>query len=393
MKHYDFDRIIDRKGSGAIKCDALGKFFGKDDLIPMWVADMDFETPDFITEALLERMKHPVFGYTAEPEDYRPAICEWIAERHGWQVKSEWLSYIPGIVKGIGMVINVFMKEDEKVIIQPPVYHPFRLVPQKNHREVVFNPLRELPEGGYEMDFENLEAVCDDKCRILILSNPHNPAGIVWPRETLERLAAFCHSRGIIVISDEIHCDMALYGNRHIPFASVSPEAAACSITFGAPSKTFNIAGIVSSYSIVPNDELRRRFHEWMEANEMNAAPLFSPIATIAAFRKGEEWRKQMLEYVEGNIDFLTGYCRENMPKIKPLRPQASFLVWLDCRGLGLDHDQLIDLFINKAGLALNDGEMFNPGGQGFMRLNVGTPREILKSALERLHKAISENL
>ena len=393
MKHYDFDRIIDRKGSGAIKCDALGKFFGKDDLIPMWVADMDFETPDFITEALMERMKHPVFGYTAEPEDYRPAICDWIAERHGWQVKSEWLSYIPGIVKGIGMVINVFMKEDEKVIIQPPVYHPFRLVPQKNHREVVFNPLRELPEGGYEMDFENLEAVCDDKCRILILSNPHNPAGIVWPRETLERLASFCHSRGIIVISDEIHCDMALYGNRHIPFASVSPEAAACSITFGAPSKTFNIAGIVSSYSIVPNDELRMRFHEWMEANEMNAAPLFSPIATIAAFRKGEEWRKQMLEYVEGNIDFLTGYCRENMPKIKPLRPQASFLVWLDCRSLGLDHDQLIDLFINKAGLALNDGEMFNPGGQGFMRLNVGTPRIVLKSALERLHKAISENL
>lgn len=393
MKHYDFDRIIDRTGSGAIKYDALGKFFGKDDLIPMWVADMDFETPDFITEALLERMKHPIFGYTSEPAEYRPAICDWIAEHHGWEVKSEWLSYIPGIVKGIGMVINVFMKEDEKVIIQPPVYHPFRLVPQKNHREVVFNPLRELPGGGYEMDFENLEAVCDDKCRILILSNPHNPAGIVWPRETLERLAAFCHSRGIIVISDEIHCDMALYGNRHIPFASVSPEAAACSITFGAPSKTFNIAGIVSSYSIVPNDELRRRFHEWMEANEMNAAPLFSPIATIAAFRKGEEWRKQMLEYVEGNINFLTDYCREKMPEIKPLRPQASFLVWLDCRGLGLDHDQLVDLFINKAGLALNDGEMFNPGGQGFMRLNVGTPRKVLKSALDRLHKAISENL
>ena len=393
MKTYDFDKIIERRGTGAIKCDALGKFFGKDDLIPMWVADMDFETPDFITEALMERMKHPIFGYTSEPAEYRPAICDWIAEHHGWEVKSEWLSYIPGIVKGIGMVINVFMKDDEKVIIQPPVYHPFRLVPQKNHREVVLNPLRELPQGGYEMDFENLEAVCDDKCRILILSNPHNPAGIVWPRETLERLASFCHSRGIIVISDEIHCDMALFGNRHIPFASVSPEAAACSITFGAPSKTFNIAGIVSSYSVVPNDELRMRFHEWMEANEMNAAPLFSPIATIAAFRKGEEWRKQMLEYVEGNINFLTDYCREKMPEIKPLRPQASFLVWLDCRSLGLDHDQLIDLFINKAGLALNDGEMFNPGGQGFMRLNVGTPRKILKSALDRLHKAISENL
>lgn len=393
MKRYDFDRIIERRGSGAIKTDALGKFFGKEELIPMWVADMDFKTPDFITEALIERMKHPVFGYTKEPADYRPAICDWIADHHGWEIQKEWLSYIPGIVKGIGMAINVFVKEDEKVIIQPPVYHPFRLVPQKNHREVVFNPLRELPDSGYEMDFENLEAVCDDKCRMLILANPHNPAGIVWPRETLERLASFCHSRGMIVISDEIHCDMALFGNKHIPFASVSPEAAACSITFGAPSKTFNIAGIVSSYSIVPDDGLRGRFYEWMEANEMNAAPLFSPIATIAAFRKGEEWRRQMLEYVEGNIEFLTEYCRENMPQIKPLRPQASFLVWLDCRGLGLDHEGLIDLFINKAGLALNDGETFNPGGQGFMRLNVGTPRAILKSALERLHTAIAENL
>ena len=393
MKHYDFDRIIERKGSGAIKTDALGKYFGKDDLIPMWVADMDFETPDFITEALLERMKHPVFGYTAEPEDYRPAICDWIASHHGWKVQKDWLSYIPGIVKGIGMAINVFVKEDEKVIIQPPVYHPFRLVPQKNHREVVFNPLRELPEGGYEMDFENLEAICDNKCRLLILANPHNPAGIVWSRETLERLASFCRSRGIIVISDEIHCDMALYDNIHIPFASVSPEAAACSITFGAPSKTFNIAGIVSSYSIVPDENLRRRFHEWMEANEMSAANIFSPIATIAAFRKGEEWRRQMIEYLEGNIEFLTEYCREHMPEIKPLRPQASFLVWLDCRRLGLDHDKLIDLFINKAGLALNDGETFNPGGKGFMRLNVGTPRKVLKSALERLKAAISENL
>lgn len=390
MKHYDFDRIIERKGSGAIKTDALGKFFGKDELIPMWVADMDFETPDFITEALIERMGHPIFGYTEEPADYRPAICDWIEEHHGWKVQKEWLSYIPGIVKGIGMAVNVFVKEDEKIVIQPPVYHPFRLVPQKNHREVVFNPLRELPEGGYEMDFENLEAVCDDKCRMLILSNPHNPAGIVWSRESLERLASFCHSRGIIVISDEIHCDMALFGNRHIPFASVSPEAAACSITFGAPSKTFNIAGIVSSYSIVPDEKLRKRFYDWMEANEMGAANIFSPIATIAAFRKGERWRRQMLEYVEGNIEFLMEYCQNNIPKIKPLRPQASFLVWMDCRELGLDHDQLIDLFINKAGLALNDGETFNPGGQGFMRLNVGTPRQVLRTALERLAEALS---
>jgi cystathionine beta-lyase len=262
-------------------------------------------------------------------------------------------------------------------------------VPQKNNHEVVFNPLRELPEGGYEMDFENLEEVCDEKCKMLILANPHNPAGITWPREALEKLASFCYKKGIIVIADEIHSDMALFDNKHIPFASVSKEAAACSITFGAPSKTFNIAGIVSSYAIVTNDNLRKRFFDWVGASEFGAAHIFAPIATIAAYRNGKQWREQMLKYIEGNIEFVISYCKENIPQIRPLRPQASFLVWLDCRGTGLDHNQLIDTFINKAGLALNDGEMFNPGGVGFMRLNVGCPRKILETALENLKAAL----
>ena len=385
MKKYDFDKVIDRRGTGAVKADALGKVYGKDDLIPLWVADMDFETPDFIVQALKERLEHPIFGYTVVPEDYWQTVKEWIAERHGWETRCEWMTFIPGIVKGIGMAINALLEKDEKVIIQPPVYHPFRLTPQKNGREVVFNPLREKTDGGYEMDFENLEAICDEKCRMLILSNPHNPAGIVWPRETLERLAEFCHSRGIIVISDEIHCDMALFGNKHIPFASVSEKATACSITFGAPSKTFNIAGIVSSYAIVPNPELRKRFFNWLEASEMNAPHLFAPIATMAAFKYGEPWRQQMLRYVENNIEFIEDFCSKNIPQIKPLRPQASFLVWLDCRGLGLSHDELIDLFVNKAGLALNDGDMFSPGGNGFMRLNVGTSRAVLEKAMNQL--------
>ena len=386
---HDFDRITDRKGSGAIKYDALGKVFGKDDLIPLWVADMDFETPHFITDTLRERLEHSVFGYTAEPEDYWPTVRKWIADHHGWETECSWMTYIPGIVKGIGMAINALLEKDEKVIIQPPVYHPFRLIPQKNHREVVFNPLREEKDGSYSMDFDNLEKVCDEKCRMLILSNPHNPAGIIWPRDTLQRLAEFCHSRGIIVISDEIHCDMALFGNKHIPFASVSPEAAACSITFGSPSKTFNIAGIVSSYAIVPDEQLRERFFGWLEASELNAAPLFSPIATIAAFKHGEQWRREMLEYVERNIEFVEEYCRKYIPQIRPLRPQASFLVWLDCRGLDMNHDELIDLFVNQAGLALNDGEMFNPGGKGFMRLNVATQRQILEKAMEKLKEAL----
>lgn len=385
MERYDFDKVIDRRGSGAVKTDALGKVYGKDDLIPLWVADMDFETPDFIVNALKERLEHPVFGYTVIPEDYWQTVQKWIADRHGWETRCEWMTFIPGIVKGIGMAINALLEKDEKVIIQPPVYHPFRLIPQKNGREVVFNPLKALPDGSYEMDFENLEAVCDEKCRMLILSNPHNPAGIVWPRETLERLAEFCHSRGIIVISDEIHCDMALFENKHIPFANVSEKAAQCSITFGAPSKTFNIAGIVSSYAIVPNPELREKFFNWLEASEMSAPHLFAPIATMAAFRHGENWRKQMLGYVEGNIEFIEDFCAQNIPQIRPIRPQASFLVWLDCRGLGLSHDELIDLFVNKAGLALNDGDMFSPGGNGFMRLNVGTSRSTLEKAMNQL--------
>ena len=390
MKTYDFDKIIERKGTGAVKTDALKKVYGKEDLIPLWVADMEFETPDFIVEALRERLEHPVFGYTVMPEGYWDTVKSWIEEHHGWEVQTDWMTFIPGIVKGIGMVINALLEKDDKVIIQPPVYHPFRLIPQKNGREVVFNPLKELPDGSYEMDFENLEAVCDSQCKLLILSNPHNPAGIVWSRETLTRLADFCHSHGIIVISDEIHCDMALFGNRHIPFASVSEKAAQCSITFGAPSKTFNIAGIVSSYAIVPNEELREKFFKWLEASEMSAAHIFAPIATMAAFKHGESWRQQMLRYLECNIRFIEEYCSNNIPKIRPLRPQASFLIWLDCRNLKLTHEELVDLFVNKAGLALNDGEMFNPGGEGFMRLNIGTSRDVLKEAMDRLSDAIS---
>ena len=389
MDRYDFDKVVDRKGSGAIKTDALKDKFGRADLIPLWVADMDFETPGFIVEALKERMEHPVFGYTAQPADYWPTVQKWIRDHHGWETQCSWMTFIPGIVKGIGMVINALLKDDEKVIIQPPVYHPFRLIPQGNKREIVYNPLHENADGSYSMDFENLAQVYDEKCKFLILSNPHNPAGIVWPRETLVRLAEFCHSHGITVISDEIHCDMALFGNRHIPFASVSPEASACSITFGSPSKTFNIAGIVSSYAIVPDESLRERFFGWLEANEMNAAPMFSPIATIAAFKHGELWRQEMVRYIEGNVDAVIDFCARELPQIKPLRPQASFLVWLDCRALGMSREERNDLFINKAGLALNDGETFSPGGEGFMRLNVAVPRSVLMKAMNQLKDAI----
>lgn len=386
---YDFDKIIDRTGSGDLKHEVLEERYGRSDLLPLWVADMDFETPHFITDALRKRMDHSLFGYTVEPKDYWPTVQQWLKDHHQWDVKREWLTYIPGIVKGIGMVVNIFTKPGDKVIIQPPVYHPFRLTPQGNGREVVYNPLHENADGSYSMDFDNLAEVADDQCKVLILSNPHNPAGIVWDKDTLARLADFCHDRHILVISDEIHCDMALWGNKHVPFATVSEKAAQGSITFGAPSKTFNIAGIVSSYAIVPNDEIRAKFYSWLTANELNEPTIFSPIATIAAFQHGEEWRQAMLHYVEENILFVEDYCKKHIPQLKPLRPEASFLVWLDCRQLGIDHKQLVDLFVNKAHLALNDGEMFGQGGEGFMRMNVGTPRSVLQQALEQLRQAL----
>ena len=387
---YDFDRIIDRSGTNALKYSVLKERYGRDDLIPLWVADLDFETPDFITDALRKRLDHSLFGYTSVPAELWDTIAKWVEDHHAWKVKKEWITYIPGVMKGVGSAINVFVRPDEKIIIQPPVYYPFRLVPQGNGREVVYNPLKRVEGGSYEMDFDNLAKVADDKCCLLILSNPHNPAGICWNRETLERLADFCYDRGIIVISDEIHSDLALFGNRHIPFATVSDKAAGISITFGAPSKTFNTAGIVNSYAIVPDDTLRRRFFKWLDANELSEPNIFSIIAIIAAFSKGEEWRRQLIAYIEDNVRFVEDYLKENIPCIKAVRPQASFLVWLDCRELGLDHKGLIDLFVNRARLALNDGEMFGQGGQGYMRLNVGAPRALVKQALDRLLLAVS---
>lgn len=388
---YDFDKITDRRNTGALKLDALEKMFGEKNLLPLWVADMDFPTPPFIVDALKQRLEHEVLGYTVVPDDFYPTIIRWIKEHHAWDVHPSWITYIPGIVKGIGMAVNVFTQPGDKIIIQPPVYHPFRLTPQGNGREIVYNPLIQHTDGTYEMDFEQLATVADDKCKMLILSNPHNPAGITWDRQTLQRLADFCCEHHIIVISDEIHCDLTLFGNKHIPFASVSEQAAECSITFGAPTKTFNMAGVVSSYTIVPNETLRTRFFSWLSANELNAPSMFAPIATIAAFKYGEEYRQELVQYIENNIRFVESYCKQYIPKVIPIRPQASYLVWLDCRNLHLDHDNLIDLFVHKAHLALNDGAMFGKEGDGFMRLNVGSPRSIIKKGLEQLRAAVEQ--
>ena len=390
MKQYDFDEFIERTNTDSIKYDALTENFGRADLMPLWVADMDFRTPDFIIDALRRRCEHPVFGYTFPSAAYYDAITRWVHDLHSWDIRHEWLSYIPGIVKGFAFVIDHFTQPGDRIIIQPPVYHPFRLVPEGMQREVVTNPLR-LVNGVYEMDFDQLESIIDDRCKMLILSNPHNPAGIVWPKETLQRLASICVRHGLLVVSDEIHAEMAYPGFRHHPFPTVSDEAAACSILFTAPSKTFNIAGIVSSYAIVPDDRLRHAFYSFLEAGEFNHGTIFAFEATKAAYTaQGADWRRQMLAYVWQNVEFVEAYLKERLPQVKVYRPQASFLVWLDCRGLGLTHDELIRLFVDRAHLALNDGAMFGREGEGFMRLNIGCPRSTLRKALDQLTEAVN---
>ena len=389
MKHYNFEEIIDRKGTSCVKYDGLKNAYqGKENLIPLWVADMDFATPDFIVEALKKRCEHPVFGYTFDDDEYYESIQTWLDYKYHWKTEREWISYIPGIVKGIGLAVQCFTQPGDKVIIQPPVYHPFRLVPTRMGREVVYNPLK-LEDGVYKMDFEQLESLIDKDCKMLILSNPHNPGGVVWEKEALVKLAQICSAHGILVISDEIHAEMTYPQFRHHPFATVSDEAAACSVTFMAPSKTFNIAGIVSSYAIVPDARLREKFYSFLEAGELNAGTIFAFTATKAAYTYGAEWLQQMRSYVIENVNFVDEYLKKNIPQIKAYRPQASFLVWLDCRELGLTQPELVQLFEDKAGLALNDGTMFGKEGEGFMRLNIGCPRSILNQALESLKKAI----
>ena len=390
MAHYNFDTVIDRHGSGAIKTDRLEEHFGRPDLLAAWVADMDFATPDFILEDLRRRLDHPILGYTAEPADYRPAIIDWQKKLHGWDIEPEWLSYIPGIVKGMGMVINVFTKPGDNVVIMPPVYHPFRITTEENGRNVVNVPLLTDEDGRFHMDFEGLENLDLEK-GVILLSNPHNPGGRIWTKEELQRFAEICRKKNLLVVSDEIHADMALWDNHHVPFATVSEDARENSITFGAPTKTFNIPGVVSSFCVVPNKEIREKFYHWLAANEFGDAPLFSHIAAISAYRKGTEWRKEMMEYVMDNIRFTEDYCKNEIPEIVAKRPDASYLVWLDCRGLGLNQKDLVDLFVNKARVALNDGEMFGKEGIGFMRLNVATPRSELKKVLERIRDAVKD--
>lgn len=385
---YNFDELIDRRHTGSVKWDGMKNAFGRDDLTAMWVADMDFRTPPFVMDALRQRLEHEVLGYAMPCEGWDTTICHWLQKRHQWEVRPDWLTFVPGIVRGQAFALLCFTNPGDRVLVMTPVYHPFFLVTERLKREAVRSPL-DLRDGHYHIDFGRLRHDLQG-CKALVLCNPHNPGGRVWTVDELRRIAELCQESGTLVISDEIHADLTLPPYKHHPFATVSPAAASNSVTFMAPSKTFNMPGVQSSFAIVPDDTLRARFQQFMEAGEFCEGHLFAYIGCKAAFEHGEEWLNQLLAYIQGNIDFTESYLRQHIPAIGMIRPQASFLVFLDCRQLGLEQEALERLFADKARLALNTGTTFGEPGRGFMRLNVGCPRAALKQALDQLAEAVA---
>lgn len=387
---YNFDEIIDRRNTNAIKIERCNALFGTDQLIPLWVADMDFRTPEFILDAIRERLEHPVLGYTMPPKNFFPSMQKWISEHHNWDVKREWIGFLPGIVPGLSFAVQSLTNVGDEIIVQPPVYYPFFNVIQNNHRTLVYNPLKE-EDAKFVMDFDDLEKRFTPKTKLFILCNPHNPGGRVWTKSELQQFAGICEKHQVTIISDEIHADMVLPGNIvHTPLATVSEWAQNNTVTFMAPTKVFNMPGLISSGYIIPNAELRHKFAEFLEASEMNAGNIFAYIGAVAAYEKGEAWRVEMLDYVQKNIEFVAEYLKNNIPQIVAMIPEASFLVWLNCKELGMETDELHKFFSFKAGLGLNKGTVFGPGGEYHLRLNVATSRITLVKAMEQLKNAVS---
>ncbi len=389
---YNFDEIIDRNNTGAIKIERCKTLFGTEDVLPLWVADMDFRTPDFILEAIRQRLEHPILGYTMSPKNFYPLTVKWISEHHNWDIKRDWVGFLPGIVPGLAFAVQSLTEVGDEIIVQSPVYYPFFHVIENNHRVLVNNQLKEV-EGKFVMDLADLEQKFTSKTKLFILCNPHNPGGRVWTKEELQQFASVCEKHNVTIISDEIHADMVLPGcTSHTPFATVSAWAEQHTVTFMAPTKVFNMPGLISSAYIIPNTELRQKFAKFLEASEMNAGNIFAYIGAVAAYENGEEWRIQMLDYVQGNIEYITDFLKKNVPQVKPMIPEASFLVWLDCEELGMETDELHKFFSLQAGLGLNKGTVFGPGGEYHLRLNVACSRRILEKAMKQLHSAVNSN-
>ncbi len=386
---YDFDEIVDRRGTESIKYDATREYLGASDVIPMWVADMDFRTPPFIVNALKARLEHEVFGYSIRTRAYCDSITAWLKRRHQWEVPEEAVVFCPGVVPALNFAVLSYTEPGDRIIVQPPVYFPFFSAVRDHGRELVYNPLI-LQNGRLHMDFDNLEKVASEGVRMLILSSPHNPGGSVWSEVELRKLAEICLRHDILILSDEIHCDLVYSPYRHIPLSSLSEVISDHCITTIAPSKTFNLSGFSTSSVIITNEELRRKFTATLNHLHLGGGNIAGTVASQAAYTYGDEWVDELMAYLSENLNILENFLKNHIPGIRMLRPEATFLVWLDCRELGMDDETLNRFFLEKARLGLNRGDMFGPGGSGFMRMNVGCTKATLVQALERLHKAVS---
>lgn len=382
---YDFDKIIERRNTGSVKWDENKDIFRREDMLPMWVADMDFSSPAPVIEAIKKRAEHGIFGYATPTKSCYEAVIEKVERSYNWKIKKEWIVFCDGVVPSLYASVKAYSQPQDGVIIQQPVYHPFRYCIENNGRRVVNNQLKYDGEK-YVMDYEDLENKFKKSNPMLILCNPHNPVGRVWTREELKRLGETCIANNCIVIADEIHCDIVYKPNHFTSFASISKEFEQNSITFIAPSKTFNIAGLGQALAIIPNEELREKFIK--QRVGCNSGSVFGYTALEAAYRYGDEYLEQLLEYLKGNIDYFTSYVEENLPQIKVIKPQGTYLLWADMRGLGLSHSELNKLLIEKAGLGFNDGRMFGECGEGFQRINIGCPRKYIEEALKRIKEA-----
>jgi len=379
----DFDREIPRNGTHSVKHDGRAAYFGTADVLPLWVADMDFASPEAVTRALQERVAHPLYGYTQYPESAYEALMDWLKQRHGWDVRREWIVMAPGVVPSLFASVLAFAKEGEGVIIQPPVYFPFFSAVTTNRRQLIENPLRLVGER-YEIDFEHLERCAAEGARLMLFCSPHNPVGRVWSREELTELLRIARCHDITIISDEIHADLVYPGERHISLATLAEKTDKV-ITTVAPSKTFNIPGLGLSCIIASDVAQRRAIKQVFETLHVSNTNPFSIVAFEAAYRGGDAWLDELLVYLQGNRDFVCNYVVQHLPAIKVIQTQGTYLLWLDCRGLGLDDARLKDFFVREARVGMNHGTVFGKVGSGFMRLNIASPRHVLAEALERI--------
>jgi len=391
MKKYNFDEHIERRNTNCFKYDALPAIYGRGDLLPMWVADMDFRSPDFVMEALRRRCDHEVLGYSMPSANYWTAVTKWLEKHYAIHTTKEKTHFIPGIVAGIAYALLCLTEPGDRVLVTTPVYPPFLNLPKDSRRTLVCSKLK-IEDDRFTIDFDDLERQSEG-CKVLILSNPHNPAGTVWGKNTLNHIADICERKGMIVISDEIHADLTLPGHTHVSYSTVSDAAKRHSITFMAPSKTFNIAGLGSSICYINDDTLRNRFFRWLDNLGIAGGNIFAFTAAEAAFTHGEEWLSQMLNYLNNNTQVLSTFLKERMPLVKAVLPEASYLAWLDFSAYNSSHKTLSDKLINDAHVALNDGTTF--GGEDYeccFRLNLGCPKDTLLEGLERIATTVVQS-